>query len=216
MIDPQTPEPAGDDPTAPDDLPDDGIETLQPQPWEHLHRVEIPHELTPVQRFDAHVDRAFDRLRGREPFDRAFYVATELGDFGLIWLLFGGVRALGSDRNFHVAARLYACMGLETVLVNGVLKSMFKRERPVMQEERPYRIRIPLTTSFPSGHSSTAMLASCLLADGSKVAPAYFALGAVVASSRVYVKIHHASDVLAGLALGTALGLLARRLWRIR
>lgn len=194
---------------------DDGIETVPPLEDEWLHRVELPHELTPIQRFDARIDQAFDRLRGREPFDRIFYTATELGDFGLIWLLFGATRALGSERSFKVGVRLFTCMGIETVLINGLIKSLFKRERPVHQDERPYKIRIPLTTSFPSGHSSSAMLASFLLADGSRVGPAFFAVGALVASSRVYVRIHHASDVVGGLAVGTALGLLARRLWRL-
>jgi membrane-associated phospholipid phosphatase len=34
-----------------------------------------------------------------------------------------------------------------------------------------------------------------------------------VASSRVYVKMHHASDVVAGAALGFAMAHLARRVW---
>ena len=33
-----------------------------------------------------------------------------------------------------------------------------------------------------------------------------------MATSRVYVKIHHASDVLAGIPIGVALGLLGRKL----
>jgi len=35
----------------------------------------------------------------------------------------------------------------------------------------------------------------------------------VVASSRVYVKMHHASDVVAGAALGAAMGRAARTLF---
>jgi len=35
----------------------------------------------------------------------------------------------------------------------------------------------------------------------------------VVSTSRAYVKIHHASDVVAGAAIGIGLGVLARRLW---
>jgi len=45
------------------------------------------------------------------------------------------------------------------------------------------------------------------------MAPLYYVAAAVVASSRVYVKIHHASDVLAGAATGLVLGRLARRIW---
>ena len=34
-----------------------------------------------------------------------------------------------------------------------------------------------------------------------------------VATSRAYVRIHHASDIVAGAAVGLALAAVARRLW---
>ena len=43
--------------------------------------------------------------------------------------------------------------------------------------------------------------------------PLYYAIGAVVASSRVYVKIHHPSDVVAGAVVGIVLAQVARRVW---
>jgi undecaprenyl-diphosphatase len=49
-----------------------------------------------------------------------------------------------------------------------------------------------------------------LLAD-SPAAPVWFGLAAVIAASRVYVRMHHASDVIAGAALGVAMGAVARR-----
>jgi undecaprenyl-diphosphatase len=167
-----------------------------------------------VRRFDEAVDDAFDVLRGNPVTDRAFYGITELGDFGLIWALLGGARALvGDEADERDLVRLLVALGAESVLVNGVIKSLFRRERPVIQEPRPHRIRIPLTTSFPSGHASTAMLAASLLSDGRAGGRGWYALGVWVASSRVYVRIHHASDVVAGLGLGLALGATARRIW---
>ncbi len=38
----------------------------------------------------------------------------------------------------------------------------------------------------------------------------------MVAASRVHVKIHHASDVLAGVALGATLGRIATKAWPLR
>jgi len=40
----------------------------------------------------------------------------------------------------------------------------------------------------------------------------WFALAALVASSREYTRMHHTSDIVAGAALGIGLGLVARRL----
>jgi undecaprenyl-diphosphatase len=166
-----------------------------------------------VRSFDEAVDAAFDRLRGHRVADRSFYAVTELADFGLLWLLVGAARGLRSEDEAAEFWRLAAVLGVESVVVNGAVKSMFRRERPVVQDERPHRLRIPLTTSFPSGHASTAMVAATLLGEGRRTAPLYYALGLWVASSRIYVRIHHASDVAGGLVLGLTLGHLARRAW---
>ena len=201
----------------------DAVEAFEehlPHPLESLeeagpHFIEPPHTRSAVDRFDRAVDQAFDRLRGKPVADRLFYAATELGDFGLVWVLLGTAHALRSDRDIAVAARLAATLGVESVLVNGVIKSFFKRERPVSQDPRPYKMRMPLTTSFPSGHSSTAVVASILLSEANpSLAPVYWTVAAVVASSRVYVKIHHASDVVGGVATGLVIGLTARTVWR--
>lgn len=167
----------------------------------------------PIRRFDEVVDGSFDALRGNPVADRAFYAITELGDFGLVWLLLGAVRGLRSDDDADEFVRLAIAMGIESTVVNVGLKSLFKRERPVVQVPRPHKLRIPLTTSFPSGHATSAMVAATLLGEGRRTAPLYYGLGLWVASSRVYVKIHHASDVAAGLVIGAALGRVIRRAW---
>ena len=55
-----------------------------------------------------------------------------------------------------------------------------------------------------------AFCAATLLADGDNLGPAYFAIAAVVAVSRVHVQIHHASDVVGGAVIGVALGGIGR------
>jgi undecaprenyl-diphosphatase len=177
------------------------------------HDVTPPHELSPVQRFDRWVDEAFDLLRGTEPADRIFYAITELGDFSLLWLLLATAKAAVDDDDIPNALRVSTVLAAESVVVNGGIKSVFKRERPVVQVPRPHKLRVPLTTSFPSGHSSAAVVAAMLLAQRSRRKPLWYGLALVVASSRVYVRIHHASDVIGGLALGAVLGALARRAW---
>jgi undecaprenyl-diphosphatase len=198
----------------------EAAEEVLPHPIEHLadqgrHDIEPPHELGPVARFDQLVDEAFDQLRGNLVADRLFYAATELGDFGLIWVLLAWAHGLRSERDTATALKLTATLGLESVLVNGLIKQLFKRERPVSQEPRPYKMRMPLTTSFPSGHSSTAVVAATLLsAARPKAAPLYWGVAGLVATSRIYVRIHHASDVVGGVATGLVIGTAARAFWR--
>lgn len=166
----------------------------------------------PVSRFDAAVDQEMDRLRGHPVVDRVFYAASELGDFSLVWLILAAARGLRSERDERAAVRMALNSMAESVLVNWVIKSMFRRSRPAWDVVRPHKLRRPLTSSFPSGHATAAFSNAILLADGDPMAPLYYAVAIVVASSRVYVKIHHASDVLAGVGIGVGLGLLARRL----
>jgi undecaprenyl-diphosphatase len=165
-----------------------------------------------VSRFDRDVDALLDKVRGHPVPDRLFYALSELGDFSLLWLLIGAARGVGSARHERAAMRVFVCAAAESVLVNGIIKSFFRRQRPPWEVERPHHIRRPISSSFPSGHASAAAMHVILLSEGDPLLPVYVVVGVLVATSRVYVKIHHASDVLGGLGLGVGLGILARRL----
>lgn len=168
-----------------------------------------------IHRFDNRVDRVVDQLRGNKAADRAFYMASELGDFSLLWHLVGVARGLTSDERADEAVRLSVVLAAESVLVNGIIKSFFRRTRPTWEslEPRPHRLRRPRSSSFPSGHASAAFTAATLLAEDNPMAPVYYGAAAFVAASRTYVKIHHASDVIAGAATGIVLGRIARKIW---
>ncbi|MCA1690897.1 MAG: phosphatase PAP2 family protein [Actinobacteria bacterium] len=165
-----------------------------------------------VSLLDERLDAALDQLRGHPVADRVFYSASELGDFSLLWLILGAARGLRSEQDERAAVRLGIGALIETTLVNGLIKSLFRRKRPPWDAPRAYRIRRPLTSSFPSGHATSAFCLAILLAEDDPLAPLYYGLAVIVATSRAYVKIHHASDVLAGVGLGVGLGLLGRRM----
>lgn len=165
--------------------------------------------------FDEAIDQSVDRIRGHRGLDRLMYGASELGNWSLIWHLVGSGRGLLPRRDPMSAVRVSAILGMESLLVNGAIKSLFRRHRPVWEEDRPrpHRVRTPHTSSFPSGHASSAFTAAGILSQGDPLWPLYYGIAAVVSSSRAYVKVHHASDVLAGAALGIGLAGLARRVW---
>jgi undecaprenyl-diphosphatase len=173
---------------------------------------ETPHPLGPIgASLDDAVDRVWDRLRGNPAMDRLFYTASELGDFSLIWHLLGTARGVATRGGTREATRLALALGAESALVNGVVKSAFRRERPIHDADQPHQLRQPLTSSFPSGHASAAFLAATLLSERSKVKPLWYGLAAIVATSRIHVRIHHASDVVVGAGIGLALGRLVRK-----
>lgn len=167
-----------------------------------------------VNAFDHAVDARFDSLRGRVWADRLFYGASALGDFSLLWHLIGTARALRDPKQEQEAVRLTVALGIESALVNGVVKSFFRRERPIWDQHRPRRLRKPTSSSFPSGHATSGFMAASLLGEGESapVRALWFGAAAVVATSRVHVKIHHPSDVVAGAAIGLGLAAVVRRL----
>jgi undecaprenyl-diphosphatase len=116
-------------------------------------------------------------------------------------------RAVRRGGDVGAAARFAAAMGIESAVTNGPVKALFNRVRPFDYEEIvfPHGLRRPVTSSFPSGHATAGFCAATLLGGG----PWYVA-AAAVATTRVYVRLHHASDVVAGAALGLALGLAMR------
>ncbi len=151
--------------------------------------------------------------------DRLFYSLSTAADHSALWIALGAVESLRRGTP-GLAVRLGAAMGIESALTNGLIKSAFRRVRPPShpfhppEGPLPYGMRRPITSSFPSGHATAAFTAATLLSTSSRNRTAWFALAGLVAGSRVYVRMHHASDVIAGAALGLVLGQVLRRALR--
>jgi undecaprenyl-diphosphatase len=66
---------------------------------------------------------------------------------------------------------------------------------------------VPTDWSFPSGHAATSFAGATMLAHFlPRQRLLLYALAVAIAYSRVYVGVHYPVDVLAGAALGTAVG----------
>lgn len=164
-----------------------------------------------IRAFDDVIDRWIERHRGPR-LDPLFYGLSSAADHGLLWLAIGALRA-ARHGDPTIGLRFGAALGAESALTNGPIKLSFRRIRPASNPSGPlpYGMHRPRTSAFPSGHATSAFTAATLLSTGSQAAPAYFVLAALVAVSRVYTRMHHASDVLAGAALGLAMGHVAKR-----
>ena len=165
-------------------------------------------------RFDDAFDARLERLRGHPVADGVFRAASGLGDWSVIWLLVGAAWGLTSPRRTDRALRMVVLMGAESLVVNQGIKRLFGRARPTEAGDPRYPVRRPATSSFPSGHASAGFFAATLLTESEPMlAPLWFGLAGVVATSRAYVRIHHGSDIVAGAATGLALAAVAKRLW---
>ena len=173
-----------------------------------------------VPAFDAWIERLIHRTRGNKVTDRLFYSASEAANHSMLWHGLAWAPVLFGRSPWRSACRVSIAIGLESALVNGLIKQCFRRERPAFEGVRPHTLREPLTSSFPSGHATSAFFAAQILTRNQEHGPAparavmsvgLYATAFVVATSRVYVGIHHASDVVAGAACGTLLGKFARK-----
>lgn len=165
-----------------------------------------------VMAVDQRVDGALERIRGHRVVDRTMLIASELGDFSLAWHIIGVTRGLTGGPRVDQAFVFAALIGLESLTVNQGIKRLFRRTRPTEEGDHRLRVRRPSTSSFPSGHASAAFFAATILTawDGWAFAPLWFAVAVLIATSRAYVRIHHATDVVGGAVVGVALAVAAR------
>lgn len=188
-------------------------DTFDPKPSKHLRSSSWNAEF--FDHFDQEIDKLFEPLRASLNANRVFYSASALADHSILWFIFAAIAAL-TPRERRRGERAFVALAIESGFINLIVKTLFSRERPVYQGERPLPLRQPLTSSFPSGHATAATCAAVLLGEGTSLSPLLFAVAAVVALSRIHVKIHHASDVLGGVAIGALFALVVRKLAPLR
>jgi len=137
---------------------------------------------------------------------------THLGGAGVTLAAGGALMVLGEAR-----------LGLTALLANAgshvfvqLLKRAVARARPCDASGRPLAlVDLPDLHSFPSGHAAaaTAVAVTVALAHPT-AAPIVVPVAGLVAYSRVALRVHHVSDVVAGVVLGLGGAIAATHLLR--
>lgn len=137
---------------------------------------------------------------------------TYIGEFGagaiicaLVLLIFKKTRWAG--------VAVGCALVLDVLIVNVILKLSVNRARPWSEYEpfldfyKAYGVRQPTDSSFPSGHSAALFAAAVALTFRYKLKalPAII-IALLVALSRIYLCLHYPTDVLGGIAIGSACG----------
>ena len=131
-----------------------------------------------------------------------------LGDSGIIWIV-AALALIAAKRHRRCGITLAAGLLCSLLLGNLLLKPLIARPRPCWLDETVILlVSAPGDYSFPSGHSLSAFIAAVILLryDRRFGIPA-LVLAAFIAFSRLYLFVHFPSDVLAGILLGTGVGL---------
>jgi len=125
------------------------------------------------------------------------------GDWGMIWLFVCFVLLYWRQYRRTLELCLFALL-LTTVLSEGLLKRIFRRPRPYVTHG-PVHMSIPLPTSFsfPSGHmASSVACARILISINLWIGIPAFIYAGLMGVSRVYLKAHYVTDVVAGGVIG--------------
>jgi diacylglycerol kinase family enzyme/membrane-associated phospholipid phosphatase len=168
-----------------------------------------------IRRAASAIDRwdlcASDRIAAAEfpaLVDRGLPLLTRAADRSKLWLsVSAGLVATGDARLRRAAIRGLGSIALASLLANQAGKRAFPRRRPDLDAVPTRRMahRVPISSSFPSGHSaSAAAFAVGAAIECPRLGVPIGALAGAVAFSRVYTGVHFTSDVLAGAALGAA------------
>ncbi|MEX2324624.1 MAG: phosphatase PAP2 family protein [Nitriliruptoraceae bacterium] len=140
------------------------------------------------------------------PGDRFIAAATDIGS---VYGMAGAASALTAAGKPRVAV---------DVLVSGTAAwTAAQAVKPAMERLRPYELGMadrlverPAGSSWPSGHAAVAAAIAAVLAPRVRRGGqfAVTATAAAVGISRLYVGVHHLTDVVAGWGIGFACGAL--------
>jgi undecaprenyl-diphosphatase len=101
-------------------------------------------------------------------------------------------------------------IGVTSALVNLVVKSAWARQRPDRAGAgvpRRREVRMPASTSFPSGHAASGFaFASAIGRDQPWLGLVLRFLAAAVAYSRVHTGVHYPGDAVVGSLIGEGTG----------
>jgi membrane-associated phospholipid phosphatase len=179
---------------------------VEPTRWlEDIERVDVALYAAIAQTPTPALDRAMASLSQAANYSRLSLAAA------------AALAATGGRRGRRAAAVGLASVGVTATVVNLGVKPLGRRPRPDRAVERvpvARHVRMPSSTSFPSGHSAAAFAFATGV--GHVLAPAAIplhGLAALVAYSRVHTGVHYPGDVVAGALIGTVLAQLTAHAW---
>lgn len=148
--------------------------------------------------------------------DKSMRRLSHAANYSRLSIIAAAALALTGGATGRRAARSgLASVAVTATVVNIAIKPLSRRRRPDrVAEEVPLKrqVRMPVSTSFPSGHSAAAFaFATGVGAVMPTAGIPLRTLAALVAYSRVHTGVHYPGDVIGGSLIGTALGQITTR-----
>jgi undecaprenyl-diphosphatase len=139
--------------------------------------------------------------------DDALRRLSQAANYSRLWLGIGAViAALGGSRGRRTALEGVLAIGATSATVNLGIKPLARRRRPDRADPALFEarvVRMPESTSFPSGHSASAFaFAYTVGRHYPGLALPIRLLASGVAYSRVHTGVHYPGDVVLGSVIG--------------
>ena len=128
----------------------------------------------------------------------------------MVWIVLGLLLLIWKNTRW-VGISILLALIFSLLVGNLTLKPLVARPRPCWRNpEIPLLVANPTDYSFPSGHSLASFAAATEIFMGNRWAGIAALAGAfLMACTRLYFYVHYPTDVLAGMVLGVALGIVA-------
>lgn len=151
-----------------------------------------------------------------------FEIISELGHGGIPLIILSLILMLFSRTRRYGTAMLFG-LAIGALITNCCLKILIARARPYSEETKSFfntdlyqklwmtvGQNVESDKSFPSGHTTAAFasMTALFLTGNKKYSWAAFIFAFLMAVARIYLVVHFASDVLAGIAVGVLGGIL--------
>lgn len=126
-----------------------------------------------------------------------------MGNFGIVWIMLA-VFFLMSTKYEDTGEKMICGLFWGVILGNLVLKHIFSRPRPFQVDKtKQLIIKTPKDHSFPSGHTVSSVISTCILMNANNMIGAMaLLLCCMIIFSRMYLFVHYPSDILGGIILG--------------
>ncbi|MFN2463019.1 MAG: phosphatase PAP2 family protein [Candidatus Dormibacteria bacterium] len=239
MTDPSREAPAGTDSPAPKDVAAAAVESVEAVAEETNdglteaaqkiaedappQKKAVLREMGGIRALDASIFLAVNHLPHSQSLNDIVETVSDLGK-GAGWVVAAAIIALGGNRRvgWRNAAVTTATMLAATGMTQGPVKKYFLRQRPwaVLKEDIVIGKRTT-DSSFPSGHTAGSFAAALAMSRCfPDQRPLMLGVAGAVGLSRIYLGHHYPSDVLGGVAIGSAIalasGLVSDRLFDSR
>jgi membrane-associated phospholipid phosphatase len=129
-----------------------------------------------------------------------------IGEYGAVWLAIGIALAI-ADPDRGEDWLVAGILGPVAIGLNFAVKLIVRRPRPVLEGLPPLG-GAPSSLSFPSAHATSSFACATAMSRIAPEAAVLLLLAVAIAAGRPYLGMHYPSDVLGGVILGIALGLV--------